>query len=375
VLLAAAVVVAVIITPRGGAGLPLDPESAGPNGTRALVDVLRSVGREVTIVTPDELGDAPVVLLLSDQLSTQQRADLERRVEDGTRVVVTDPASPLVPGIVGGWSPLEPLVERNCRVAALRDAREIRPGGGVHYEVAGDADGCYGRSGDAVSAGGDLSDEGAWLVITPRDRGHVVAAGTPAFLTNGLLSQADNAVLAVQLLTPRGTDRIEIVRPLLQQAGDEGAAGLSSLVPDRVRAALWQLLIGFGVVVIWRARRLGTPLVDRGPVRLASSDLTAAVGALLARNDARAATLQRMVTATRRRLARRLDLPGDVDVELLAERLAARTSLDATALARRLDPPAPGNDADLLRATTDLADLEQTVHTELTSALEETDVH
>jgi hypothetical protein len=370
-LLAAAIVVAVIIAPPADQGLPLDPGSTRPDGTRALVDVLRTVGRDVTIVTPDEMGDAPVVLLLRDQLTAEQRAQLERRVEQGARVVVADDDSSLVPRVVGGLSPLEPLVRRNCRVEAVRDAGEIRPGGGAHYEVTGDADGCYGSE----AGSGDVNDDGAWMVITPRGRGHMVAVGTPAFLTNGLLAQADNAVLAVQLLTPRGTDRIEIVRPVLRQPGDEGAAGLSSLVPDRVRAALWQLLFAFGVVVLWRARRLGHPLIDRAPVRLASSDLTTAVGALLARYDARAAALQRVVGATRRRLARRLDLPGNVDIDLLSERLAARTSHDATELARRLDPPPPATDSDLLRASTDLADLEQAVHNELTATLEETDVH
>jgi hypothetical protein len=110
------------------------------------------------------------------------------------------------------------------------------------------------------------------------------------------------------------------------------------------------------------------------PVRLASSDLTAAVGVLLARNDARAATLQRIIEDTRRRLARRLDLPDTVDAGVLIEQVAARTSLDVATLERMLDPPAPASDTELLAATTELADLEHTVHTQLTSTLEETNV-
>jgi hypothetical protein len=362
-LAAAAVVVAVIVTRPPESGLPLDPSSTGPDGTLALVEVLRGVGRQVSVVTPDEMSDAPVVLLLHDQLSDEQRAALERRVEQGARLVVTDESSPLVPEVAGGLSPLEPRLARACRVDALRDSRTIRPGDGVLYEVPEGAQGCF-----------DSGDDAAWLVVQPRGRGHVIAAGSPVFLMNIGLPEADNAVLAVQLLTPDGTGRTEIVRPVLLGADDPGAVSLIELIPDRVRAALWQVLIGFLVIAAWRARRLGTPLIDRMPVRLASSDLTAAVGVLLARNDARAATLQRIIEDTRRRLARRLDLPDTVDAGVLIEQVAARTSLDVATLERMLDPPAPASDTELLVATTELADLEHTVHTQLTSTLEETNV-
>lgn len=361
-LAAAAVLVAIVTRPPDGR-LPLDPSSTQLDGTLALVEVLRGVGREVSVVTPDEMADAPVVLLLRDQLSGAQRAGLERRIEQGARVVVTDESSPLAPRVVGGLLPLGGRLERACRVDAVHDSRTIEPGGGAIFEVPDGVQGCFD------------SGEGAWLVVQPRGRGHVIAAGSPAFLMNWMLSEADNAVLAVQLLTPDGTDRTEIVRPVLRGADDPQADGLLDLIPDRVRAALWQVLIGFLVVAAWRARRLGKPLVDHTPVKLASSDLTAAVGVLLARNGARATALQRITEDTRRRLARRLDLPGTVDVRELIEQVTARTSLDVATLERILDPPPPVSDADLLRATTELADLEHMVHTELTSTLEEANVH
>jgi hypothetical protein len=366
-LLAVAIVVAVIVTPRADSGLPLDPSSTRPDGTRALVDVLRGVGREVSVVTPDEMSDdAPVVLLLRDQLDPPQRAALERRIEQGARVVVADETSPLVPEVVGLLSPLERRLERGCPAEAVRDAGAVRPGGGALYEVPDAAQGCF------RSSGSGEDEDAAWLVVQPRGRGHVVALGSPAILANWGLEQADNAVLAVHLLTPDDSDRTEIVRPVLRAA--EGGGDLFALIPDRVRAALWQVLIGFLVVIAWRARRLGAPLIERAPVKLASSDLTAAVGVLLGRNDARAATQARIVDDTRQRLARRIGLPAAADVDMLIQQLAARTSLDATELARVLQPPPPPTDDALLRATAALADVEQTVHAQLTSTLEETDV-
>lgn len=358
----AAIVVAVIVTPTPRSGLPLDPESPDGAGTRALVEILGELGRESDVVAPDEIGDAPVVLLLRDQLTDDQRATLERRVDDGTRLVVTDPESPLVPEVAGALSPLEPPLRPACDYDAVARTEQVVSNGGAVFEVPEGAHGCFD------------SQDAAWLVAQRRGRGEVVALGSPSFLINSRIDRADNAVLAVHLLAPGDAGRTEIVRPVLRTADDGASQTLGDLIPTGLRAALWQVLIGFAVLVAWKARRLGPPLEDGAPVRLASSDLTAAVGALLGRHDARAAALDQVAGATRRRLARRLDLPDAVDLDLLIERIAARTSLDPDTLSRRLRPAAPASDAALLEAVTALTDVERAVETQLASTLEESDV-
>ena len=40
-------IVAVIVTPEPGSGLPLDPDSYAPDGTRAVVDILQALDRPV----------------------------------------------------------------------------------------------------------------------------------------------------------------------------------------------------------------------------------------------------------------------------------------------------------------------------------------
>jgi hypothetical protein len=138
---------------------------------------------------------------------------------------------------------------------------------------------------------------------------------------------------------------------------------------------LLQLLVAFGVYILWRARRLGRPVVDEAPVRLASSDLVTAVGALFARNATRVAAVQRVADDTRARLARRLDLPRDAAAVDVADAVAARTGRDPTAVAAALRPPDPADDADLLAATAALDALEQAVATALSPAPEPLDVH
>jgi hypothetical protein len=359
----AAVVVAVIVTPAPRSGLPLDPASTDPGGTRALVEILTALGGEVDVVAPDGIGDAPVVLLLADQLDDTQRGALEQRVEDGARLVVTDPESPLAPPVTGWLLPIDPPLRRACGYDAVSRVGRIRPGTSAVFEVPEGADGCFD------------GDDAAWLVVQARGRGEVVTTGSAGFLTNNQINRADHAVLAVHLLAPGAGGRIEVVEPVLLGPEEDGTRSLGDLVPTGLRVALWQVLIGFAVLVAWRARRLGPPLEDHAPVRLASSDLTAAVGALLGRHDARARALEQVAAGTRRRLARRLDLHETVATDVLVEHIAARTSLDPDALSRTLHPPAPGSDAALLDAVTALTDVERSVETEFAPTLEEPDVH
>ena len=358
------VVAAALTAVRPDETLPLSPDSREPDGTAALVEVLAAVDRPARVVTPDAVGGDDVVLVLQDQFDDDLRRRVRSRVRAGARVVVADPGSSLVPEHRGGIGLLDRTLARNCDVAALRDVDDIRPArGDALYDVEDDSVGCF------------TTDGGAWLVVMPDGRGHVVALGGPDVLTNAGLRSADNAVLATQLLTPRGTDGPTIVRPMpaTQTGGD--APALWDLVPSGVRVMALQLLVAFGVFVMWRARRLGRPLVDDPPVRLASSDLTAAVGALHARNATRVDAVRRIADDTRARLANRLGLPRTADVADVADAVAARTRRDPSTVAAVLAPPDPVDDTELLEITGALAELEQAVRTSLSPVPESIDVH
>lgn len=363
-LVAAVVVVAVLITPEPGTGLPLDPASTGPDGTKALVDVLDEVGRAVDVIDPEQVGDtdADVVLVLRDTLTTRLRRSLRQQATQGARVVVADPGSgsELAPEVVSGVGLLPTALDRGCDLVALRDVDDVRPIGGALYDVPDGAVGCFSTA------------DGAWLVVERLGSGHLVSLGGGGVLANSELGRADHAVLAVQLLTPDESSTVTVVRPVIRVAGD---VSLFDLVPDRVRAALLQLLVGFGVFAVWRARRLGPPLVERLPVKLASSELTSAVGALLARHGARRATAGRIADDTRRRLARRVDLPSGAPLDDVALRVAQRTGWAVGAVRDRLEPREPESDAELLRVASDLSDLDHAVRDALSSMPEISDVH
>ncbi len=303
-------------------GPPLDPASTGPAGTKALVDTLRALGAEVTVQSEAPGPAATTALLLDDGLDDAARGRIVEWVEAGGTLVVTDvssPLSPVVPVRGAGLAFLEPELRRDCPVPALRQVQRVDVPGAVLQEVPDGATGCF-------RAGGD-DDEG-WLVVVPAGDGTVVAVGGAGFLVNANLGDADNGLLAVTLLAPTRTERVVVLRP---PAPGEGDRGLLDLVTDRWKLAVLQLAVAFGVLVLWRARRLGRPVLEPRPVELAGSELVVAVGELLQRAKGRAQAASVLRDDLRRWLAERVGLPAAAPADVVAEAVAASPSSAVTA--------------------------------------------
>src|SRR6266581_6954843 len=76
-------------------------------------------------------------------------------------------------------------------------------------------------------------------------------------------------------------------------------------VAPRVRLAMWQLVVAFAVLVLWRARRLGRPVAEAQPVQIPGSELVVAVGNLLQRARGRGQAAGLLTDDLRRTLAER----------------------------------------------------------------------
>lgn len=341
VLLVVAIVGGGIITSalrQPSSGLPLDPRSTSPSGTKAIVELVDELGGRVDIdrTLPDEEDD--VALLLVDTLDGDQRRRLEAWVSAGGTLVLTDSSSRLAPRPAGttSFGVVEATLPRRCDIAAFTDVRRIAADGSVTYRVPDGATGCFKRN------------EAAWLVVEEQDEGVQVSLGGPGFLTNGPLREADNALLIAALLVPEPGTRVQFLRPPLpgeQFAGDES---LTDLIPDAVKLALLQLAVGFVVLMLWRMRRLGKPVTEPQEVALAGSDLVTAVGEMLHQSHARDHALALMVADVRREMAERLGVPHTMDDAALADALAARTGVAAERVLAVLAPPSPTSDADVL---------------------------
>ena len=351
----AVVLAGVLLLGRPSSRVPLDPRSHQPDGTSALVRLLRQLDVDVRIGVRD-LGDldqqTDVVLLLRDRMDDDQRSRLMDWVDAGGTLVASDPGSPLTPAIDQfgnvtddpGQFAVDDLVDTSaglCDIGPLDDADMDQLavyGGPVNYDIGSDADSCFGTGG------------GAYIVATPEGRGTVVAIGGSGILINRSLDEADNAPVAAALLAPQQGMRVAVLDPNAPLAEGQGGGGreLRDLVSPGVKRALAQLGLAFLVYALWRGRRLGRPVAESQPVAVAGSELVSAVGGLLQRAGSPQHAADLLREDLRRDLVSRLGLPPNLPAPTFVDVVATRTLLDADRLAAALGPRPVSSDGELL---------------------------
>jgi hypothetical protein len=337
VVLGLALVVAVAGRP-GEEGNPLDPASPGPLGTKGLVEVLRELGGQVRVSADRPGTGTETALVLSDDLTPQRRQEVLDWVRQGGTLVVADASSAVTEVEQVGSTRiglLDAELERRCAETALADVRRVAAPGGVVFEVpeGGGARACFPRN------------NGAWLLIQPVGSGAVVRLGGASVLVNQELGEADNAVLLASLLVPAEGTSVQVLQPPLPGGGD---AGLGDLIAPRVRLAMWQLVVAFVLLALWRARRLGRPVVEPQPVQLPGAELVVAVGNLLQRAKGRGQAAGLLTDDLRRSMAERLGLPPSAPADLVADTVAARTGIPRGRVLRTLTQTAPRDEIELI---------------------------
>jgi hypothetical protein len=345
VVLGVALVVAV--AGRGAEeGNPLDPASPGPLGTKGLVEVLRGLGGRVTVSAGQPGTGTDTALLLSDDLTPQRRQGLLDWVRRGGTLVVADPSSGVTrvePVGSTRFGLLDAEIERRCAVPALRDAERVAAPGGVVFEIP-EGQGAPGNRPGATRACFPRND-GAWLLVQPLGGGTVVRLGGASALVNQELGEADNAILLASLLVPVEGTAVQVLQPPLPGGG---TAGLGDLIAPRVRLALWQLVVAFVLLALWRARRLGRPVAEPQPVQLPGAELVVAVGNLLQRAKGRGQAAGLLTDDLRRSLAERLGLPPSTPADQVADTVAERTGIPRERVLRTLTRTTPRDEAELV---------------------------
>jgi hypothetical protein len=285
----------------------LAPPAESPEDTLAVRRYLANMGlRVVDAARPPSPGGT--LILLNDLRDAEQAGALLRWAERGGRLVVADPRSVIV--TMAGAFVAGPV--------GLVGTAELEPGclapevAGVERIVARASDVALRPSNDEFVSCFPAG-EAAFLLTRRHGAGRVTLLGGLSLWTNELLTEGDNAVLALQVARP-GPD-VVFGPPLPVGAPPQGSAW--SLLPDRARAVVVAAIlaaVGFALV---RARRLGRPVIEEPVAPIPASELVRATARMHRRARTAAYCGRLLRDAVAGRLSRGLgaagrgeDLPG-----------------------------------------------------------------
>lgn len=328
---------------------PLDPRNTSPDGTHALAALLGDRGVAVSVV--DDLsalhsaGATTIVVAEPGDLSAQAL----RTISASTATVLL--ISPLsnalsafdVPATPDSQTPAT-TIAAGCALPAAVTAGPVRIEGDL-YAVSGTAIRCYLQGGDAA------------LTESTRSNGAttIVFGSGPTF-TNAQLAAQGNAALGLGLLN---TPVVQWV-PGGLHAGPvpRSQRGLFNLLPSRLLWATLQLFLVLVVLALWRARRLGRPVVEPLPVVVRAAETVEGRARLLHAAHARGAAARALRAASVRRLSRSLRLRPEEDAGSVAALVAERAHQPVGSVTALLYGGEPPDDASLVWLAQQLPQLE-----------------
>jgi hypothetical protein len=357
-LVVAAVGLTLLVSGKGNS-VPLDPNGVGPDGARALAQVLDHHGVDV-LIERDQAGlmaaaqaDHTATLMVSqtDLLSDDDVAAMRRDMTNtGRPVVLVAPSQRQLDVLAPGVRLLDTVpgrvVDPQCTDPVATTAGAADAGGHTYAADGGlPATGCY-------PVGGAPS----YLAVS--NASPTVVIGQPDLLTNDELAHDGNAALAIGALGS-STAVIWFV------PGGEGVAteqhSLGSVLPSWVGWVVLQLLVVTLISMLWRGRRLGRLVTEPLPVIVRAVETTEGRARMYRRSrahDRAAATLR---AATIARLRERTGLGRAAPPTDVVAVVAARTGIPSADVAAILLGPPPTDDAGLVRLAQTLDQLDREV--------------
>lgn len=334
----------------------LDPESVGPSGTRALVEILRDQGVEVVIArdratAESALEEGPASLAIADPAALSDDAVLA--VTDAADdVVLIDPRARTLRLLLPGATPYGvgpgDSVAPACDLPDAERSGSVTPG--AIYLPGAQSTACYPTGG------------GYGLLIEDDGRGRTVAVDGRALLVNDVLTDGGNAALAVNLLGRHPT--LVWYMPSLEDSDlADGDVSLGDLTPRWVSPVIVLLIVSGIAAGIWRGRRFGPLVAERLPVTVRAGETTEGRGRLYAHaRDALHAADQLRIGALGR-LGRLLGLGPAASAEEIADAAAAMTGIDRGTVRGILLDELPRTDTALVALDDRLRTLEKAVQT------------
>lgn len=332
----------------------LDPASAGPQGTRALSNILGEQGIDVIVVRSrtaalDALQSGPATLVLPDTPALSD-AGLTEMTDAAADIVLIDPRSRtlrlLLDGSSAGGFAADSPLEPDCDLAEATRSGAVAPG--ALFVPGTGVTGCY------------PSDDGFGLLFTESAGQRVSAVDARVLFTNEMLTDGGNAALGLNLLGHQ--DRVIWYVP---DAGDtdliDADPTLGEQTPEWVSPVIVLLLIAGVAAGIWRGRRFGPLVTERLPVTVRATETTEGRARLYAHARDALHAADELRFAALERLARTLALGSAASASAIADAAAERTGFDRAAVRSILITDEPDSDAQLVALHERLRTLESAV--------------
>lgn len=366
--------VAALVAGGQSAGRPLAADNAAPAGGQALAEVLRQQG--ITVVPVASLSEARAAVSAADE-PTVFFSDPDGYLDGpgltalptlSPRTVIAGPdfltlrsVAPEVGfGGVGSDSP----VHAECGLPSARRAGSLSPPDQTLRIPTGTD-----PAGTATLTGCFPSGDGTYSVVNRAEGARsVTLVGDAALFSNDQISHYGNAALALNLLGAR--DTLVWYLPTLADVARTGPPSLGELTPGWLTPTLILLCLVFVAAAIWRGRRFGPLVAENLPVTVKASETMEGRARLYARGNTRLRALDALRIGATQRLAGMLGLGRGARLEEIVVAVAAHTGLPADQVRGALVQERPTGDADLMRLSARLEQLEQLTYaaTHLSSA-------
>ena len=322
----------------------LAPPAEDPETTLALRRYLDNMGFRVA--EADLPAPGGTLVLLHDLRDPDQARVVLDWVEQGGKLVLADPRSAVLELL--GVSAIGPI---DFVGTAELEPRCLSP------DVVG-VDRVTVRSSDAALRANGVefvscfhAGDGAFLLTRRHGEGTVTLLGGVSPLTNEMLADADNAVLAAQVVAP-GPD-VAFGPPIAP--GDPANAGLWDFLPEGARVLVVTMVLSAVAFALVRARRLGSPVLEEPVAPIPASELVRATARMYRRAGAVEYCGSLLREATAARLSKRLWLTGRG--EELPGVVAAASGLPEGRVRDILRGPSPRTDEGLIQVGVELEEL------------------
>jgi hypothetical protein len=340
-------------------GPRLSPENPAPLGAKALAEVLRDRGVDVVSTsslaeTRNSISDpAGTTIFLVDEgryLDDEQLGELAGLAD---RVIVADPGFAqlrvLAPG-VNQAGDLSGSIDANCSLPELSRVSAIS---GETRAYRGSDD-----KAPAISCFGD-EEAGYSFIRLGSDSQNLTILGATGALTNGAITDSDNAAFALTVLGQEA--RLVWYLPSLEDVPEGNTNAFVDLTPGWVTPVMVLLVLTVVAAAVWQGRRFGPLVIENLPVTVRASETMQGRARLYERSSARLRALDALRVGTIRRLGRLCGLPRIASLDEIVLAAASITSRPVAELRHLLLEASPRSDRELVALSDELLKLERDV--------------